>query len=117
VDNTNLYLTLVSAAGMMLVAIAAVVFWRRLTHLQYRWFWVGAGLWTVAVAIKFAIAIPTNGPIYRSLSGLLPPPSFVVVGSLYGRSNWHYCCWPLSAFRFSAGVTCAGADPIATKRR
>lgn len=69
---------------MMLVAIAAVVFWRRLTHVSYRWFWIGAGLWTVAVAIKFAIAIPTNGPIFKYLESTLTYPAYLVVGGLFG---------------------------------
>lgn len=69
---------------MMLVAIAAVVYWRRLTRVPYRWFWIGAGLWTVAVAIKFAIAIPTNGPIYKYLESVLQFPTYLVVGGLFG---------------------------------
>lgn len=55
VDNTNLCWLLVSAAGMMLVGVAAIVFWWRLTRLSFRWFWVGAALWAIAVAIKFTI--------------------------------------------------------------
>jgi hypothetical protein len=35
--NTNLYWSFVSAAGMMLVALAAVVFWRRLTPASGRY--------------------------------------------------------------------------------
>lgn len=90
-DNTNLHLSLVSAAGMMLVAIAAVVYWRRLTHVPYRWFWIGAGLWTVAVAIKFAIAIPTNGPIFEYLGSVLQFPAYLVVGGLFGGLESSLC--------------------------
>jgi hypothetical protein len=91
VNDTNLYLSLVSAAGMMLVAVAAVVFWRRLTRLRYRWFWVGAALWAIAVAIKFGIAIPTNGPIYKSLSQSFSPAAFVAAGGLYGGVQSSLC--------------------------
>jgi hypothetical protein len=90
-NNTNLYLSVVSAAGMMLVATVAVVFWRRLTRLPYRWFWVGAALWFVAVAIKFAVAIPTNGPVFKFLAGTLPAPAFIVVGGLYGGLQSSLC--------------------------
>ena len=69
---------------MMLVAIAAVIYWRRRTHLPHRWFWIGAGLWTVAVAIKFAIAIPTNGPIFKLLETSLNYPAYLVGGGLFG---------------------------------
>jgi len=68
----------------MLVAVAAVVYWRRLTRVPYRWFWIGAALWTVAVVIKFAIAIPTNGPIFKYLGTALTYPAYLVVGGLFG---------------------------------
>jgi hypothetical protein len=90
-NNTNLYWSLLSATGMMLVAIAAIVFWRRTTHVAYRWFWIGAGLWTVAVAIKFAIAAPTSGPVFRYLAGQLPGPAFILVGGLYGGLQSSLC--------------------------
>jgi hypothetical protein len=76
---------------MMLVAAAAIFYWRRVTHLKYRWFWIGAGLWMVAVAIKFAIAVPTNGPIFRYLAGHLPGPAFILVGGLYGGLQSSLC--------------------------
>jgi uncharacterized membrane protein YhfC len=83
-DNTNLYWTLASAAGMMLVGVGAVIYWRWRTELEYRWFWVGAGLWTVAVAIKFAIAIPTFEPLANYLKASLPYSAYLVAGGLYG---------------------------------
>ena len=52
---------------MMLVGITAVVCWRLKTSLPFRWFWAGAGLWTVAVAIKFAIAIRSNPFVFGFL--------------------------------------------------
>ena len=69
---------------MILVAVAAVVYWRLKTTLPFRWFWVGAGLWIVAVAIKFAIAIPVNPPVFKFLGGIFPYPAFVLVGGFYG---------------------------------
>jgi uncharacterized membrane protein YhfC len=75
---------LASAAGMMLVAVASVCFWRKRTGVPWRWFWVGALLWTVAVAVKFGIAIPLNGPLLSGLKSSLPDWGYLTVGTIYG---------------------------------
>ena len=69
---------------MMLVAIASVWFWRKRTGVPWRWFWLGALLWTVAVAVKFAIAIPLNGPLLTGLKSSLPYWAYLTVGTIYG---------------------------------
>ena len=79
-DNTHLYWSLISAAGMMLVAIASVLSWRSFTGLSYRWFCVGAALWLSAVALKHAIE-PIDAVFFPWLVRLIPPP--VLTGSLY----------------------------------
>jgi uncharacterized membrane protein YhfC len=91
VSNTNLYWSLVSAAGMMLVGAVAALFWRHRTMISWRWLWIGAALWSVAVLIKFAIAIPTNGPVFKYLSSILPGPVFLLVGGLYGGLQSSLC--------------------------
>jgi hypothetical protein len=48
---------LAPGVGIMLVAIAAVWYWRRASGVTARWFWIGAGLWTVAVLAKVVIAL------------------------------------------------------------
>ena len=75
---------LASAIAMMLVAITGVACWRKRTGVPWRWFWVGAALWTVAVAAKFAIAIPLNGPLLTGLKSSLPYWAYLTVGSIYG---------------------------------
>jgi len=55
-----LYGQVVSGALMMLVALAAVLVWWLHSRVQWRWFWAGAGIWTVGVALKFAVALPLN---------------------------------------------------------
>jgi hypothetical protein len=75
---------LVSAAGMMLVAVTSVWFWRKLTGVAWRWFWVGALLWTAAVAVKFGIAIPLNGPLLTGLKSSVPDWGYLTVGTVYG---------------------------------
>jgi hypothetical protein len=48
---------LAPGVGIMLVAIAAVWYWWRASGVTARWFWIGAGLWTVAVLAKVVIAL------------------------------------------------------------
>lgn len=78
-------LTLMSGLGMALVALAAVLYWRRRTRARWRWFWAGAGVWTVGVALKFAWAIPLNKPILHALEQILPSESsgYLAVASVY----------------------------------
>jgi hypothetical protein len=71
-----------SGFGMVLVAIAAVALWWQISRVQVRWYWVGAGLWTVAVVLKIVCAVLSNGPVMNVLKGL-PHPLFVALGGLY----------------------------------
>jgi YhfC intramembrane metalloprotease len=91
VGNTNLYWSLVSAIGMILVAFAFVIAWRWITKLQYGWFWVGAGLWTVAVAMKVAIALLTNAALFDWMKWSLPFPVYVATGGLFGGLQSSLC--------------------------
>ena len=75
---------LVGAGCMMLVAFASVWFWRRSSGVAWRWFWVGAAVWTVAVAVKLAIAFATNGPVLLASKPLLPRWAYLTVGTIYG---------------------------------
>lgn len=61
--NKLLYQQVLSGGLMMLAALAAVVWWQHRSKVQLRWFWAGAGIWTVGVALKFAVAVPLN-PIF-----------------------------------------------------
>jgi len=69
--------------GMMLVGVFAVFFWYRRTGAKARWFWAGAGLWTIAVFLKFTCAILTNASVIGLLKRSLPYPAFVACGGLY----------------------------------
>jgi uncharacterized membrane protein YhfC len=90
-DDAILRWFLVSAACMMLVALGAVFYWRRLTGLQLRWFWLGAGLWFVAVAIKVAWAIATNAILFDWLVHAVSYPAYLVWGGLYGGVQSSLC--------------------------
>jgi len=74
---------LVPGLGMMLVAVLAVVDWHRTSRAQARWFWVGAGLWTIAVALKLTCAVLTNAALFTFLKRVLPNPLYIAGGGLY----------------------------------
>lgn len=75
---------LISCGLMILIAAAFVWFWRRRSGVAWRWFWVGAALWTVAVLAKFSIAIPFNRPILEGLKASLPHWAYLTTGTVYG---------------------------------
>jgi hypothetical protein len=81
VDNHVLSVA-VSGVGMMGVAIVAWLLWWRFSRAQLRWFWVGAGLWTIAVALKIVCALLANPAVLGSLKAL-PHPVYVALGGLY----------------------------------
>ena len=74
---------LLPGLGRILVAVLAVVFCYRTARPQARWFWIGAGLWKIAVALKLICAILTNAAVLASLKCALPYPAFVALGGLY----------------------------------
>jgi uncharacterized membrane protein YhfC len=79
--NKLLYQQVVSGGLMMLVALVAVVWWQRRSKIQLRWFWAGAGIWTVGVALKFAVAVRLN-PIFVGTPGH-PARLGLAVGIIY----------------------------------
>ncbi len=74
---------LVGYSGMILVGLVCALAWWARSRVQMRWFWVGAAIWAVGVALKFAWALPLNGPILGTLSRLLPHGAYVAAGSVY----------------------------------
>jgi uncharacterized membrane protein YhfC len=81
--NTNLLISIVPALGMMVVAAVAVIYWRRKTHLEAKWFWAGAGIWTVAVVLKIVCALLTNAAVMGFLKKHTPYPLLVIGGGLF----------------------------------
>lgn len=79
----NVTISFIPAVGMMIVASAAVIFWHRVSKLQFRWFWMGAGLWVVAVALKMACGLLTNEPVIGFLKESLSYPLLILGGGLY----------------------------------
>jgi hypothetical protein len=71
-----------SGIGMMIVTVVAVLLWWRIARVQGRWYWVGAGLWTVAVVLKVICALLSNKPMLTTLKEL-PHPIYVALGGLF----------------------------------
>jgi uncharacterized membrane protein YhfC len=89
---------LVSALCMMVIAAAAVMAARRLYHPAYRWFWVGAALWTIAVVPKLILGGLVTVPALKTLNSVLPFNVYVIVAGL---------CMGLFSAIFEIGVTIA----------
>ena len=68
--------------GMLLVGIGYLVYAGRL-RLSWRYLGLGALAWVVTVAVKFALAIPLNPPIYGALTNALPGLPGILLASLY----------------------------------
>ena len=80
----NVTLGLFSAVGMMIVAAVFIAYWRRVSKLQFRWFWLGAGLWTIgAVILKSVFALLAHETAIGMMGEHLPYPLFVLAGGLF----------------------------------
>lgn len=77
-------LLLVSGLLMVLVGGAPAVWWRLRSRTPWRWFWAGAAIWTVGVALKFAFAAFFYDSGLTAMESALPPWAYLGLGSLYG---------------------------------
>ena len=78
-----LYPLLLSGPLMILVTLAFTIGWKRRSGDPWRWQWVGAAIWAVGVALKFACAIPLNKPVLHALESALPHGAYVAAGAVY----------------------------------
>ena len=81
--TSDLYLFGVPGLGMILVSVLAIVVWRRASGAEFRWFWAGASLWAVAVALKVAFSLLVNQAAVSFLKRALPHPLFLPGTGLY----------------------------------
>ncbi len=79
----NVSLSLITALGMIIVALIPLFYWRRLTNLKFRWFCLGAGLWFVSVELKSIFASLYDETIIGFLSANLPELLSGAAGGLY----------------------------------
>ncbi|MGA2443388.1 MAG: hypothetical protein ABSH08_20745 [Tepidisphaeraceae bacterium] len=85
-DDSSIELRPAQFAGgalMILVGLGAAAMAKWVWRIQWRWLWCGALLWAIAVAVKFLIAIPLNGPLLGALQKHLPKPLYLTLGSSY----------------------------------
>lgn len=73
----------VPGLGMTLVAVFAAGLWLRRSGQPARWTWAGAGLWTVAVAVKMIIAVLINAAVISFLAAHLSHGAMVLTGSVF----------------------------------
>lgn len=78
----HLLAVFLNGVGMMIVAVVAFLVWWRMSRVQLRWFWVGVGLWTIAVALKIVCGLLTNPAVIGSLQES-PDWLRVTVGAFY----------------------------------
>lgn len=68
---------------MVLVALGFAIGWKGQSRVRWRWFWAGAAVWAVGVALKVAAAVPLNKPVLGTLKAALPNSAYLILGSLY----------------------------------
>lgn len=78
-----MWVFLAPGAGMIVVAVASVILWRRLSYARWRWFAVGAGVWFVAVAIKIVWSVSLDRAVIGALEAHVPARAYHVLGGLY----------------------------------
>jgi uncharacterized membrane protein YhfC len=76
-------LFLVDALGMLFVAFAGILYWRRSAAVAFKWFGIGAGLWVVAVILKIAFALLVHPAAFGYLKAELSRPVFIAAGGLF----------------------------------
>lgn len=76
-------LLLLSGIGMMLVAIIAVLYWKRKTKTALRYFLYGSALWVVAILAKIAMNLTVTGPLYYILRDSYSEAVFISLLGLY----------------------------------
>lgn len=81
--SSDVHIYIIPGLEMLLVAILAVVAWQRWSGVQLRWFWIGAGLWTVAVILKVINALLINASAIGFFKGRLPYPVLIIVSGLF----------------------------------
>lgn len=73
---------LLPGIGMILVAVAAFLIWRRISQAELKWFGVGAGLWLVAIVLKSLASLVSNPALLSFLDARLGDRAVAFVGGI-----------------------------------
>lgn len=73
----------VPGLGQVAMAFTAVTYWSLVSGVRFGWFWAGAALWALAVALKLACARMTNRQVIHFLRKRLPYPMMVTGAGLF----------------------------------
>lgn len=74
---------LLAGIGMMTVATASVIYWKLKTNAGRKYFFIGAGLWIIAIFAKLLLDYTVTEPLYYILAESYPTASVMVVMGLY----------------------------------
>jgi len=72
-------------AGLLVLLLVAAVVWitRRRFEERFRWLWIGAALWAVAVLFKVVSSFLAMEPVLEALEGALPHWLYIAAGSVF----------------------------------
>ena len=68
---------------MISTAAACVVLWKRASAVRWRWFWIGAAVWTAGVVLKNVFSAIANKDALSWLNSHLPHWGYPAAASLY----------------------------------
>ena len=74
---------LVAGLGMIAVGAMAVILWKRISALPWKWVWIGAGLWALAVFLKVLCALAINQKVIVLLDAWHSRPLLLLGGGLF----------------------------------
>lgn len=82
-EKFDVGLLLLPGPLMVLVAAGFIVGWKLRSHTRWRWFWAGAGIWAVGVALKLLWSLLFSGPLLAGLESSLSHGAYLVLGAVY----------------------------------
>ena len=100
-------LFLIHGCGMLAVALLAAFLWRRRTVAGWRWFWIGAAIWTAGVAGKLIWSVMLNPLLLGAIKGYGPTSASPFLGGAYLGVNsavWEIGITGIAALRWRGMV-------------